>query len=406
MNFRAAFLPLALAVLPGPPLQAVELTGRFSMLAASARAEPGELGYVSGSADTLSADQQTLRLMLDESGENSEWSLHLRNRRLHSSAYPQRGAQPSDLFRYHTGAGNWLAPSTPDDYTRVGYEIDRAVYRRRFEALTVGLGRQAVDWGSGRLWQPLNLFGAFAPTDLDTDYKPGIDALSLETYPGPFSSLQALYAWAPHDAPELENSGALYYRRALGEASELTAAAGRISGSKALGASFESAWGGMGWRIEGLLYRVPEEEQSELFWIAGIEHQFENGSLLILEWYENSRGGATQAELATLGDDPLLAGGLQQHLSRRVLGLGLSKDLTPLLNAGYTLLASTLRDESGQRHGSLLHQLNLVYSVSNESDLLISLLSATGRGLAPGDVPRSEFGHIPDSLSVRLRFYF
>jgi hypothetical protein len=70
------------------------------------------------------------------------------------------------------------------------------------------------------------------------------------------------------------------------------------------------------------------------------------------------------------------------------------------------LLAAPLHDDEGKRHLSLLHQINLTYSVSNESDLLMSLLSASGKGLSALDEPRSEFGYLPASLTVRLRFYF
>ena len=384
----------------------MEFTGRFSMLGATARAEPGDVGYQSGQADTLAADQQGLRLMLDNAAERHEWSVHLRSIRQHLSGIPYNDIHSSDLFRYHSGAGRSFFDTDGDSTTSIDYELDRAVYRHRFKDMTLSLGRQPIDWGVGRFWQPMNVFGAFAPTDLDTDYKAGIDTITLEAYPGPFSAITAVYALAPHDESELSNSGALHYRRAVGETSEVTVVGGRITGNKVLGASFESAWEGLGWRVEGLTYRLEGEAERELFWIAGIEYQFENQILLHAEYYDNSRGASAEFELATLSGDPLIATGLQQQLSRQMLGIGLNKDLTPLLNAGYTLLAAKLKDAGGQGHVSLLHQLNLVYSVSNESDLLASLLFASGKGLSATDAPQSEFGHLPNSLSLRLRFYF
>jgi hypothetical protein len=107
-----------------------------------------------------------------------------------------------------------------------------------------------------------------------------------------------------------------------------------------------------------------------------------------------------------MAGDPLVAYGLQQQLGRHILGVSLQRDLTPLLNGGYTLLAGTLRDGDNRRHFSLLHQLNLTYSVSDESDLLFSLLYADGKGLNAADDPQSEFGHLPTSATLRLRFYF
>jgi len=44
--------------------------------------------------------------------------------------------------------------------------------------------------------------------------------------------------------------------------------------------------------------------------------------------------------------------------------------------------------------------------VSNDSDLLFSLLYGNGEGLNFADEPQSEFGHLPLSMSLLLRFFF
>ena len=147
--------------------------------------------------------------------------------------------------------------------------------------------------------------------------------------------------------------------------------------------------------------------KNSLFWIAGIDYQFANGTLITAEWYENNRGAN---DVTTLSDtnlltDTLIKYGLQQQLSQRVFGLSINKEFSPLLNGTYTLLASPLKDIDGQTSASLLHQFNVGYSVSNESDILFSFQFANGRGLN-GLKPQSEFGHVPTSVAVRLRFYF
>ena len=53
-----------------------------------------------------------------------------------------------------------------------------AQYRRGSWAVT--LGRQAVSWGSGLVFQPMDLFNPFAPTTVDRDYKAGDDLLLVE----------------------------------------------------------------------------------------------------------------------------------------------------------------------------------------------------------------------------------
>ncbi len=401
-RFSAAVLLLLSSQLS----HAIEFTGRFSMLGTTAVAEEGDIGYQPAGGDALSADQQSVRLMFEDTQATSEWSVHLRTVRQHLSGYPVAEIHSSDLFRYSDMGFSLLDERNADNVTTIDGDYDRVVYRQRFDRYTVGLGRQAIDWGSGRFWQPLNVFGTFAPTDLDTDYKPGIDAITVEAYPTAFSSLTGVYVLGPKSDPQIEDSGALHYRGQVGELSELSLVAGRVVGNRLIGAAFESSLAGMGWRMEGLYYTLDETDEKAFFWIAGIDYQFEDGTLIAAEWYDNSRGATTEAELGAMLDDPLVIYGLQQHLGRQVLGLLLQRDITPLLNGSYTLLAGSVRDEANRYHVTSLHQLTFTYSVSNESDLLFSLLYANGKGLNAANEPQSEFGHLPRSATLRLRFYF
>lgn len=376
------------------------------MLGATAQAEEGDFGYQGGAGNTLSADQQGLRLMLEEGNDKSEWSAHLRVVRTHTHGFPASGSHSSSLFRYSDLDGTMLDESDGTTSTMIYYQLDRLYYRQHINDYTISLGRQAIDWGSGRFWQPLNLFGSFSPADLDTDYKPGIDAVAIDYFPSSFSSLTGVYAFAPQNQAVIKNSGALHYRRQVGELSELAMVAGSITGNTTIGGSFESAWEGIGWRIEGVHYQLRNTDEQALFWIAGLDYQFNNGTLLSAEYYDNSRGATSEAGLVGIFTDELIASGLQQQLSRQLIGLGLARNLSPLLHGGYTILGSVLEDRNGSNNWSLLHQINLTYSVSNESDLMASLLVPGGMGLSIAGEPRSEFGHLPITLTLRLRFYF
>ena len=397
---------LAALLLPPATAHAAELTGRLSLLGSAARADRGDAGYNPLDNDTLTTDQQSLRLMLEGAGGSREWSLHLKTARQHASGVPLGGRHSSDLFRYRELSGDWHHETDGNNTTRIGYTLDRAAYKLRFDDLTLGIGRQPVDWGSGRFWQPLNVFGAFAPTDLDTDFKPGIDAAVIDWYLSAFSSLTAVHAFAPNDSDGIDNSSALYLRSQIGERSEFALLAGHVIGNEIIGASFESEWAGLGWRIEAAHYHLQQSGETAVFWIAGIDYQFEEGTFLGIEWYDHGLGATKQATLSTQSAERLVAYGLQPQLGRRVLGITLERDITPLWRGSYLLLFSPLGESDAQLGNSALHQANLTYSLGNESDLLLSLQHASGRGLDQQADLRSEFGHLPTSLTLRFRIYF
>lgn len=385
---------------------AVDLTGRASVLGSAAWPGAGDAGDGVPSISVPTADQQGLRLMLEDHGSNAEWSVHAVATRQNFRGFPASAGHSSDLFRVHRLAGDSISGDGVERLTRLDWALDRIAYKKRFGAASLSVGRQAIDWGAGRFWQPLNVFGAFAPTDLDTDYKPGIDAAVFNWYPSDFSSFTAVYALAPHNDKTVKNSGALHYQGQIGETSQFTLLAGKVIGNRHIGASFESDWRGIGWRVEALHTRAGQTGRKTLFWIAGLDYQFENGPMISAEWYHNGRGASSEAALPTLLSDRMLASGLQPHLGRRVLGFSVQQDLTPLLKASYTLLVSALKDPAGDYRSSLLQQLSLSYSLSDESDLLLSMSVGSGKGLDALARLRSEFGATPASATLRWRRYF
>ena len=387
---------------------AVDWTGRVSLLGSAADPRPGDVGDNARGRPTT--DQQSLRLMAQGQDDDAEWSLHLiagrQQRRGLAASGGAAGAQASAPFRWRRLADDRISGDGQNRSTVISWEIDRAVYKRRFERATLALGRQPVDFGSGRFWQPLNVFGAFAPTALDTDHKPGIDALRLDAYPSAFSSLTLVHAFAPRGQRAIGDSTALHHRRQVGESSQAALLLSRVIGQQQFGGAFESDWRGLGWRFEALHTRPDGGGPGSLFWILGADHRFDNGLLAAVEWHDDARGATSEAGLAAVAASRPVALGLQQQLARRVLGLSLRRELGPLWNASFTVLASALRAADGGHAPSLLQQFSLLRSLGNESDLLLSLVLASGAGLGPGGQPRSSFGHLPATLSLRWRTYF
>lgn len=79
-----------------------------------------------------------------------------------------------------------------DEEADLVHRFDRLALEYRTPTRAVTLGRQAVSWGGGLVFQPLDLFNPFAPTTVDQDYKVGDDMLRFEQlFPGG-SELQLL----------------------------------------------------------------------------------------------------------------------------------------------------------------------------------------------------------------------
>ncbi len=58
--------------------------------------------------------------------------------------------------------------------------FDRLAVEYRAEHWGVTIGRDAVSWGGGIVFQPLDIFAPFAPTTVDRDYKPGEDLVKID----------------------------------------------------------------------------------------------------------------------------------------------------------------------------------------------------------------------------------
>ena len=80
------------------------------------------------------------------------------------------------------------------------HRIDRLAVSASADWGSVTVGRQALTWGNGFLFNPMDLFNPFSPTDVERDYKIGDDMISAQMYAGNIGELQMLYV--PRRNPE------------------------------------------------------------------------------------------------------------------------------------------------------------------------------------------------------------
>lgn len=68
--------------------------------------------------------------------------------------------------------------------------IDRLWIQYSAKKFQVTLGRQRINWGQTFIWNPNDIFNSYSYFDFDYEERPGSDALRLQYYPGPASTLE------------------------------------------------------------------------------------------------------------------------------------------------------------------------------------------------------------------------
>jgi len=81
------------------------------------------------------------------------------------------------------------------------HRLDRLNFTFQPQWGLIRIGRQAITWGNGLLFNPMDLFNPFPPTDIERDYKIGDDMVLMQIPSERFGDFQWLYV------PRRNNSG-------------------------------------------------------------------------------------------------------------------------------------------------------------------------------------------------------
>ena len=106
-----------------------------------------------------------------------------------------------------------------DDYLLV-QRLDRLHLDYTGEALVVRFGRQAVSWGNGLIYNPMDVFNPFDPAAIDTEYKVGDDMLYSQYLTDSGDDWQFVQAWRRNDNGDVSsrvNSTAIKYHGFLAD---------------------------------------------------------------------------------------------------------------------------------------------------------------------------------------------
>jgi hypothetical protein len=275
------------------------------------------------------------------------------------------------------------------------HRLDRLNLTYQAPYATFRIGRQALTWGNGLLFNPMDLFNPFAPTTIQRDYKTGDDMLHVQM-PVHAGELQLLYLPrrdpASGDIESDQSSLAGKWHFPL-SGMEFDLMAARHYADLVLGAGASGYIGGAAWRADILYTRLDDDTTRTDYWqfVANLDYAWQLGSRTLyglVEFYHNGLG--RNKDYAAALADPVVSRKIDRGelytLGENYLAGQLAIDLHPLVQARLITIVN-LADPSA------LVQPQLSWDVATNVQLIL------GAEFGWGGNP-SEFGGFYESVGT------
>ncbi len=268
--------------------------------------------------------------------------------------------------------------------------FDRLNLTARFGDLEIIAGRQRINWGTGLVWNPNDIFNAFSFFDFDYEERPGTDALLTRYYFSPVSSTDLVIS--PGDSIEGSTISGLVKVNKGGY--DLQGFAGYQKGSFNAGLGWAGSIKGAGFRGEATVWEPISDYAGPSQFVGSLDLDYTFPSTLYIHgaYLYNSEGLNTAT------------GDYQGFFLNRELG---ARTLSP---SRHTLFGEVSSQLSPIVRGSLFGMLNpkdgsfffgpmVNWSVSNDFEVLFN-----GQ-IFVGEV-NTAFGGYGSILYLRFKYSF
>lgn len=300
-----------------------------------------------------------------------------------------------------------------DDEYILYHRLDRASLSFSAPPALLRLGRQAVTWGNGFLFNPMDLFNPFAPSDIIRDYKIGDDMALFQTRIPYAGEVQLLYVPRKNTVTnrvEWDASSVGGKIHLLKGSYEFDLMAARHYGDDVFGAGMVGYLGSAVWRTDVTYTFLNGPESSGngfLSVVANLDYSwiwFGKNFYGLMEFFYNELGKDDYGQAVF---DPELtdriARGELFTLGKVYLAGRINMEVHPLLNI-YVTAINNVQDPSG---------LIQPYAVA---DLMQDLQLTIGANISYGGL-RTEFGGFyipnmpflvdtPDTIYCWATYYF
>lgn len=343
----------------------------------------------SGVAQILNTDRRqflnTTRLRLRPAlslWTNAELSMEYEIAALYGSASANQLLQAGQNGRQVV---NLTATFVNENHWHITHFIDRLQIRQGLEFADLTIGRQRIAWGTGRIWNPTDLFNPLNPAIVSKIEKDGVDAALAKVPFGAFTDLALVYNpqrnWGT-------SNGGFRFRTNYREF-DLSAMGGFFDKRVVFGGDCAGNLFDAGVRGEGIISDESDNFKSNFVkFIIGADNQFTPKLYGMVEYQFNGEGksGPNAYELRRLISGEIL------NLGRAYLAVSGSYLIHPLVTCTATL-TSNLTD------GSKFLVLLAAYSAADNTEISLGGQLFFAQNL-------DEYWYYPANLFLKAETYF
>ncbi len=295
-----------------------------------------------------------------------------------------------DLLAYGAAIGAFLPAPPPatlfgltstvyaDGETLVINTLDRLSLSYTGDNLVLRIGRQAVTWGGGTVFNPLDIVGAFAPNAINTSYKTGVDMIYGQYLLDSGADIQAIYVprpAMPGGPVDRDFSTVGVYGSAFIGNLDATLILAQDRGDFLAGIGLSGPLGGAVWTIEYANWSLANGDQnaSYLVNITTTDSLFGANVFYFAEYFRNGFGVDSDVTHDALPTETLerLATGQIFNTGLDTLALGAQISITPDISISPNAILS-LNDSSA------LISVQAAWTIDDNADLSLGYTQAFG----------------------------
>lgn len=259
-----------------------------------------------------------------------------------------------------------------DENRIVSHRLDRLALSYTGDKIVWRAGRQAVSWGNGLMYNPVDFFNPFDPAAVDREYKTGDDMLYGQYLQDSGNDWQVISVWRRDESGDISsdvNSIAVKYHAFLGE-HELDLLLAKHYEDTLVSVGGVTSWGGA--IVRGDLVVTHTNFDDYISAVANLSYSWVWGGKNIsgvFEYFYNGLG-LDDSDYDNIAQEPDLTARLVRGeiftLGKHYLAGGLTVEITPLINVTPNVFFNIL-DRSG------LAQIVTQYDLEQNIQLLLAL---------------------------------